>query len=178
MIRSRALRSLAVALLPLLALTAGACSKPSLPEDLGTVEAGRAVVAAVQAKLGTKDVSFHRFDLEHDKIDVRVVDPKDPKKILAFEADKRELVGPSPVSRAGDTTSDVTGVKAADLDLAGLAKAETDCKTKLGQSSVKRLSLNDGVDIVHHVRGAAGWMIRTSDDKFCMASLPGAITFP
>jgi hypothetical protein len=175
MIRSRALPSLAAALL---ALTASACSKPSLPDDLGTVEAGRTVVAAVQAKLGTKDVSFHRFDLEHDKIDIRVVDPKDPKKMLAFEARKGELVGPSPVTRIGDTTSDVISVKAADLDLAGLAKAEAGCKTKLGQSSVKLLSFNDGVDIVHHVVGAQGWMIRTSDDKFCMASLAGAITFP
>jgi hypothetical protein len=175
MIRSRALTPLALALL---AFTASACSKPSLPEDLGTVEAGRAVVAAVQAKLGTKDVSFHRFDLEHDKIDIRVVDPKDPRKILAFEADKRELVGPSPVTRAGDTTSDVIGAKVADLDLAGLAKAEADCKAKLGKSSVKKLRFNDGVDIVHHLVGPQGWMIYVDDDKFCMATLPGVITFP
>jgi hypothetical protein len=174
MIRLPALPPLALALL---ALTAAACSKPSLPADLGTVEAGQAVVAAVQAKLGTKDVAFHRFDLEHDKIGVRVVDPKDPKKILAFEADKGELVGPSPVTRIGDITSDVIAVKVADLDLAGLAKAETACRTKLGQPAVK-LSLWDGVDIVHHERGPQMWIVNVKDGKFCRASLPGVIDFP
>lgn len=174
MIRSRALPSLALALL---ALTASACSKPSLPEDLGTVDAAKAIVAAVQTKLGTKDVSFHRFDLEHAKISVRVVDPKDPKKILAFEADKGELVGPSPVTRAGDTTSDVIGVKVADFDLAGLAKAETECKAKLGQPTEK-LSLYDGVDIAHRERGPQMWIVRVKGDKFCRATLPGVIDFP
>ncbi|MEP7124230.1 MAG: hypothetical protein ABJE95_25105 [Byssovorax sp.] len=170
MIRSHAL---AVALV---ALAASGC-KSSLPEDLGTVEAGKAAIAAVQTKLGTKDIAVHRLDLEHDKITLRVVDPKDPKKILEFDAEKGEMVGPSPVGRVGDTTSDVIAVKVADLDFAGLAKAEAECKTKLGQPSVK-LSLWDGVDIVHHERGPQKWIVNTKDGKFCRASLPGVIDFP
>jgi hypothetical protein len=174
MIRRSALRPLALALL---ALAASACARP-LPDDLATVDAARAVVAAVQAKLGTKDVTFHRFDLEHDKMSVRVVDPKDPRKILDFEAVKGELVGPSPVTRAGDTTSEVIGVKAADFDLAGLAKAETACRAKLGGQPTAKLSLWDGVDIVHHERGPQMWIVRVKDDKFCRASLAGVIDFP
>lgn len=173
MIRLRTLPSLA---LGFLAITTSACAK-HLPDDLATVDAAKAVVEAVQAKLGTKDVSFHRFDLEHDKLSVRVVDPKDPKKILDFEAKNGELQGPTPVARAGDTTSDVIGVKAADFDLAGLAKAEAACKAKLGQPTQK-LSLWDGVDIVHHERGPQMWIVRVKDDKFCRASLAGVLDFP
>ncbi len=174
MLRPFALRALAVALV---GLAASACSKPALPEDLGTIDAAKAVVAAVQAKLGTKDVTFRRFDLDHDKISVYVIDPKDPKKILAFSADKGELVGPSPVARAGDTTSDVVGVKAANLDLAGLAKAETECKAKLGQPTEK-LSLYDGFDIAHREQGPQMWIVRVKGDKFCRGSLAGVLDYP
>ena len=164
--------------LALLALGASACSsKPALPADLATIDGAKAVVAAVQAKLGTKDVSFHRFDLDHDKISVRVVDPKDPKKILDFEVEKGELVGPSPVSRMGDTTSDVSGVKAADFNLDGLAKAEAACKAKLGQPTEK-LSLYDGFDIVHRTQGPQMWIVRVKDDKFCRGTLAGVLDFP
>jgi hypothetical protein len=174
MIRCSVLRSLAIALV---GLAASACAKPSLPEDLGTVDAAKAVVAAVQAKLGTSDVAFRRLDLERAKLSVYVIDPKDPKKILAFDVEKGELVGPSPVTRAGDTTSELIGVKVADLDMAGLAKAETECKAKLGQPTQK-LSLDDGLDIVHRLQGPPGWMIRVQGDKFCKATLAGVITFP
>ena len=173
MIRLSALAPVALALA---ALTTSACAK-SLPDDLATVDAAKALVAAVQDKLGTKDVTFQRFDLDHDKASIRVVDPKDPKKILDFEVEKGELHGPSPVTRAGDTTSDVIGARAADFDLAGLAKAEAACKAKLGQPTQK-LSLWDGVDIAHHERGPLMWIVRVKDDKFCRASLAGVLDFP
>jgi hypothetical protein len=166
-------------LLVLLLLVPAACHK-ALPDDLLSAGGARALVDAVSQKLG-QPPHFDRLSIgaKDDDVSIYVVDPTDAKKLLAYDVKEGRLVGPSPVTRAGDVESTLTGQVMGEAELAGLAKAVPACLSKLKASDkqLTQLRYDDGWDMVHHEQDPPGWIIET-DASFCRATLAGEITSP
>ena len=119
---------------------------------------------------------FSRLNLDHDKASVYVVDPKDAKKLLAFDVKAGALTGPSPVTRLGDASSDVTWVPVSQVDFVRLATAQAACATKYPGVGLTQLRLDDGYDTVHGEQGPPDWITKFGD-KWCRATLAGEINF-